>query len=108
MTYSRVVEQCLEQGDERQGYVDRIIRNFDTAILGCSQKDVVRTVKSLGALERTLDLQAFPELARSFLSIFHYCVELTRKRRFEDVSRYLRPLRDVWHRALKQRDTARG
>ncbi len=107
MTYSRLVDEYLKQGVEVEGHIDRMVRNFDIAILGCNQKDVVMTVKSLTMLERTVELQVFPELARSFLAVFHYCVELTRKRRFDDVCRYLRPLRAAWHRAAQRGDTAR-
>ncbi len=104
MTYSRLVDEYLKQGVEVKGYIDRMVSSFDTAILGCNQKDVVMTVKSLGVLEQTVELQMFPESARSFLAIFHYCVELTRKRRFDDVRRYLRPLRAAWYRAAQRAD----
>ncbi len=107
MTYSRLVDDYLKQGVEVEGHIDRMVRNFDTAILACNQKDVVMTVKSLGMLERTIELQVFPELARSFLAVFRYCRELTRKRRFDDVSRYLRPLRAAWRRAAQRGDDTR-
>jgi hypothetical protein len=99
MTHSRLVDEYLRQGVEAEGHIDRMVRHFDAAILGCNQKDVVMTVKSLNMLEQTVELQLFPELARSFLAVFRYCGELTRKRRFDDVCRYLRPLRAAWHRA---------
>lgn len=101
MTYSRLVDEYLKHGVAAEGHIDRMVKNFDIALLGCNQKDVVMTVKSLGTLTRTVELHVFPELARSFLAVFRYCMELTRKRRFDDVSRYLRPLRAAWHRAAQ-------
>jgi flagellin-specific chaperone FliS len=75
-----------------------ILMAYDAALLGCGQRDLIKTTRALSVLRNSLDVERGP-LALQLLNIYLYCADLARGRHFDEAAKILRDLRETWSRA---------
>ncbi len=81
--------------------LERVIMVYDVAIQSCGHRDLERTTRALGVLRDALNYE-YPEMANRLLAIYLWCLELTRKGKWDDAAEILQDLRESWEEANRQ------
>jgi flagellin-specific chaperone FliS len=72
-----------------------ILIAYDAALAACGRQDLLRTTRALNVLRGAVDPDHGP-LAIQLMSIYQYCGDLARQRKYDEASKLLRDLRDTW------------
>jgi hypothetical protein len=94
--YGRAVAEYVEKRMMGAASLDLLLATFDYAARACGEKNPIRAMRGLAALERSLDFGAVPDLSKLFLLAYHYIRELLAKGLFEDAYTSFVGLRDAW------------
>ena len=76
---------------------------FDAAIAGCIRRDIDKTASALQVLTNSLNFgkkEEQKDLASRFYNTYKYLFELLRERKFDDVQKHLKEIKDSWTKAM--------
>ena len=73
---------------------------YDMALTASNQQDGSKLNRVLAELIDSLDF-SYEDTATGFFRIYEYCMNLTRKRKFEAVTEIIKELRDTWAVAMQ-------
>lgn len=76
-----------------------VIMAYDAAIIGCEQRDLIKTTRALAVLRDALNFD-YAEIAGRLFSLYEWCADLARKGQYDEAARILRELRDAWAACL--------
>lgn len=72
-----------------------ILLLYDRAIYGCRQNDLEITWGAIRQLINSLNMEVQP-MSGYLLSIYDYCAELAREKKFDTAAMILQDIRDTW------------
>ena len=81
---------------EGAGPLQGILLVYDTAMGGCARQDMARTLEALSVLRGALNFSQGGEIAVQLQSLYLYCEEKVRQRKFDECGQILRELRSAW------------
>ena len=76
--------------------LERILLAYDATLAVCVRKDLRRTLEFLSMLRAGLDFSEGGDIARRLMSLYLYCEEQVRRKKFDECERILRELRKAW------------
>ncbi len=85
-----------QQQVQGAGPLQGILMVYDVAIVACARKDFARALEALTALRGGLDFEQGGEIAVQLQSLYLYCEEKVRQRKFTECEPILRELREAW------------
>lgn len=82
--------------------LDLLIMAYDAALVGCGQRDLVRTTRALNVLRDAIDFTYDEDIAMGFFRLYQYCADLVRKSEYDEAAGLLREMRDTWMQVKQQ------
>ena len=76
---------------------------FDAAISGCIKRDIKKTSSALHVLTNSLNFgekEEQKDLASKFYKTYKYLFELLREKKFDDVHKNLKEIKESWSKAM--------
>jgi flagellin-specific chaperone FliS len=82
--------------------LDLVLMAYDAALVGCGQRDLIRTTRALSALRNALDFSYDADTAMGLFRLYQYCADLARSGDYDTAADLLRELRNTWALVTRQ------
>ena len=89
-----------QQQVQSAGPLQSILLVYDAAIMACKRGDFVLALEALSVLRGALDFARGGEIAVQLQTLYLYCEEKVRRRKFDEPGRILRELREAWSQCV--------